>query len=219
MLKIGSTLLFSALVAVLLPGLACADVVEFTTGQRVEGQLKQVTAASVIIAVGGQTITFERAKVRAIYFGAAPPAAGAQPTLLKEALRALKSLQSVSRAGVIYRDYTPRVSDTKIHVDGYLESRAADQRIKKLMAEAMELYIFAGQAWNSRIRNAMGDQIYNHGTIALCPALREHLDTRQPEPPLSVEEVREIAVWNSMAYLWNCASDRITEIEKMSGVE
>ncbi len=42
-----------------------ADVVELTTGQRVEGAVKRVTSTAVLIEVGGQTISFEREKVRA----------------------------------------------------------------------------------------------------------------------------------------------------------
>ncbi len=60
-----------------------ADVIELKTGQRVEGTFKQATPAGVVIEVGGQPITFEQEKVRAIYFGPAPPPQ-AQPSALAE---------------------------------------------------------------------------------------------------------------------------------------
>lgn len=67
--------------------LAAADVVELKTGQRVDGTLRQATPASVSIEVGGQTITFEGEKVRAIYFGVAPASTSmaATPSLRAEA--------------------------------------------------------------------------------------------------------------------------------------
>jgi hypothetical protein len=49
--------------------LAIADGVELKNGQGVEGTLKQLSLTSVSIEVGGQVITFESSKVRAIYFG------------------------------------------------------------------------------------------------------------------------------------------------------
>ena len=69
-------------VTVLVLGLAVAksqaDVVELNNGQRVEGAFKQATPLGVVIEVGGQTIRFDVAKVRAIYLGAPP--ASAAPT-------------------------------------------------------------------------------------------------------------------------------------------
>jgi len=90
-----------ALVACLSLGtaFAWADVVELKTGQRVEGTFKLATPAGVVIEVGGQTITFEPEKVRAIYFGSAPSPQAA-PSALGGALQALKGLQSVTRGGV-----------------------------------------------------------------------------------------------------------------------
>jgi hypothetical protein len=55
--------------------LSWADVVELKTGQRVEGSFKQATSEGVVIEVGGQAITFELERVRAIYFGTAPASA------------------------------------------------------------------------------------------------------------------------------------------------
>ena len=64
----------ASLIAVAVP--VYADVVELKNGQRIEGTLRQATPASVSIDVGGQTMSIEGTRVRAIYFGSAP-AAGA----------------------------------------------------------------------------------------------------------------------------------------------
>jgi hypothetical protein len=64
------------------PSLAFPEVVELNGGEWVEGKLKEVTAAGVVVEVGGQTITFPSDRVQAIYFrGAsqAPPAPPAGP--------------------------------------------------------------------------------------------------------------------------------------------
>jgi len=73
-----------------------ADVIELKTGQRVEGTLKQATPASVAVEVGGQTITFEGDKVRAMSFGSMPPPKSGVPSLRGEAMRALRGQSRLS---------------------------------------------------------------------------------------------------------------------------
>lgn len=148
---------------------ARADVVELQNGQRVEGTLKQATPTSVSVEVGGQTITFEGEKVRAIYFGAAP-AIQVQPSAMDEAMKALKGLRSVAQGGITYRDYVPRVSDAKIVVDRYLQEPDASP-VKTSISEAMQFYVFAGAVWNAKITSQPG--IGAHPMVERCPALRE----------------------------------------------
>ena len=50
------------------PRLAVAEVIELNGGDWVEGRLKEVTPSSVVVEVGGQTITFPSDRVAAIYF-------------------------------------------------------------------------------------------------------------------------------------------------------
>src|SRR5260370_36143805 len=99
---------------------AFADVIELKTGQRVEGTLKTATPASVTVEVGGQAITFEGDKARAIYFGAAPVSRGVQSgTPAREAITARRGLESATSARGAYRDDGPRRQDTKLSPDRY----------------------------------------------------------------------------------------------------
>jgi hypothetical protein len=52
----------------------------------------------VVIEVGGQTITFDQEKVRAIYFGVAP-ATSVQPAALGDVLKALQSIMRITKEG------------------------------------------------------------------------------------------------------------------------
>jgi hypothetical protein len=109
---------------------AIADVIELNTGQRVEGAFKQATSRLVSVEVGGQTITFPRDKVRAIYLGPASNVVS-QPSLRVEALRSLKGVQSAVAGGISYSDYAPRVTDAKIVVDRYLDEDKSDSDITR----------------------------------------------------------------------------------------
>ena len=67
-------LLLLALLAV--PSIAAADVVELVNGERVEGAGMRASPDHVTVQVGGRTVIFDRAQVRAVYFGSAPPPCG-----------------------------------------------------------------------------------------------------------------------------------------------
>lgn len=56
-----------------------AEVVELSGGEWVEGKLREVTPAGVVVEVGGQTVTFPPDRVLAIYFRASSQGAPPQP--------------------------------------------------------------------------------------------------------------------------------------------
>jgi hypothetical protein len=61
------------------PSPALPEVVELSGGDWVQGALKEVTPAGVVVEVGGQTIKFPTDKVRAIYFAPVQPTAAQAP--------------------------------------------------------------------------------------------------------------------------------------------
>jgi len=56
-------------ILVVAPIAVSAHVVELTTGQKVEGTLKNADANSVRVEIGGQVVTFKGDQVRAIWYG------------------------------------------------------------------------------------------------------------------------------------------------------
>jgi len=54
------------------PAWAGADVVELTSGERVEGRDVRASPDLVTIQAGGRTLVFERDRVRAIHLGPPP---------------------------------------------------------------------------------------------------------------------------------------------------
>ena len=45
------------------------DVVELTTGERIEGTVIQTTATELVIEVGGTQVRFGRERVKAVFYG------------------------------------------------------------------------------------------------------------------------------------------------------
>ena len=219
--------------ALILPwGSVFADVVELKTGQRIEGTLKQATPTSVSIDVAGQTLTIEGEKVRAVYFGTAPSAQAVGET---EALKALKALQSVTRAGVTYRDYTTRVGDAKIQVDSGLPTiRRTSGEAAVALETAMGYYTAAGRVW--------GENITRRSTLTVpqwhvqkrdLPESCPHYHTAVARARAYVAQTKSQSDYpfsestNFLYFLpdvfpitqvfWGCASDKIAEAEKLLG--
>lgn len=203
------------------------DVVELKTGERLEGTFKQATSGGVVIEVGGQAIKMPLAKVRAIYFGAAPSArgTGSRPSGASAALQALKSVQSVTTVGVNLRDYTTRVADAKLIVDQFNQSPPekntpfGERASRKPISLAMRYYELAAQAWRlfSSSDNASGSGLMNLASsietdpeIRNCAALKELFAS-----PVARETGTGILIGSKPAVLWACASDNITEAERL----
>jgi len=215
-----------ALLLFLSAPLSLCDVVELKTGERLEGAFKQATSAGVVIEVGGQPITMPLAKVRAIYFGAAPShqAAASPPSAAHVALRALKGLESATTVGVNLRDYTTRLADIKLTVDQFVQSPPekiigfGERASRKPLSLALRYYELEGQAWRlfSSSDNGSGDELLYLGTliqtdaeIGGCPALNKLFAAR---PGLYGTELGR-----NPAILWSCASGKITEAERLLG--
>jgi hypothetical protein len=203
---------------------AFADVVELKTGQRVEGTLKQATTSSVAIEVGGQTITFEGDKVRAVYFGAAPAVTSPQPSLRGDALRALKGLQSATAGGVIYRDYASRVTDAKIIVDRYLQDDKSDNdSVKAAIAGAMNYYTIATRAWSASFPGANSEALMPDPAIHECVTAMKEIERRRKDlGQLYKDSPRKdsldgIYLAAHFSSIWPCASDKIAEAERLAG--
>jgi len=217
--------LYVAALALSLAVPAIADVIELKTGQRVDGTLKQATPVSVSVDVGGQTITFDGEKVRAIYFGAAPSPVASQPSARDEAMRALKALRSVAQGGITYRDYAPRASDAKIVVDRYLgEGRDVPER--SVIREAMEYYTYASSAWGASLSgDVAGFQTTGASPlIKRCPALTAELERSKREQPylwrgtaMETATAGIVIGGRGVSAIWSCAADKIAEAEKLLG--
>jgi hypothetical protein len=221
---------------------ANADVLELRSGERVEGKFKQATAAGVVIEVGGQNLTFSLTKVRAIYLGTAPPRSVQTPvqaSLFGEALRALKGIQSLARAGVDYREYTSHLNDATIQVDRYLQQPSEkDIGVRRPVEEALRLYVLAGNAWNTRFipaedkttrQAAIGADPVLDRCPGLPPILQNEVITFVPGYRITDQAVLQkllsspgiigslLSRESGVTAIWRCASDKIAEAELLSG--
>ena len=201
-------ILAAFLITLFFSGPALADVVELKTGQRVEGTLKQADQATVSVEVGGQVVTFKTEQVKTISYGSAAAGAASPAT---DAIRALKALQSVTGAGLTYRDYSTRVGDTKIQFDRAIGAGGLGSEADALRA-AMDYYVTAASVWSANLR---GNSIYLVDRAAApvkCAAYERYLAS-----------VRNAVTGGSFLFLdsgiiqvyWSCASAQLAAAEKL----
>jgi hypothetical protein len=218
------------------------DVVELANGNRVEGDLKQVDPKSVVIDVGGQSLTLGRDMVRAIFFGKPPDKASPQPTspgASPEALRALQGLRSMIASGpqpsysidwlfagaklpVSSAQYEPRIIDAQIIVDRYLHESGGDSTAKKAVSDSMYFYALAGAAMkrnedNRRQRIGMLATEIDQGDILFegCRHVKKFFaDYEASGGKNTVENGKHIVSMIIMREIWACANDSLADAEK-----
>jgi hypothetical protein len=216
------TIQFLLLVASSL-ALAFGETIELKTGERIEGAFKQATSAGAVIEVAGQPITIPLEKIKAIYFVSASSAPIAALAPAQEAIEALKALRSVTNSGLAYRDYAPRVLDTRIKVDHYLSLRTKEPA-QNPVGLAMRYYELALEAWEKGVLAVdVGKVIVGDSSLSACGTLKAAAPLIPTRTPLPAEEKLKSPVLvgtyvgQHPSTLWGCADERIEEAERLIG--
>ncbi len=196
---------------------AYADELELDTGERVTGELKETTADTVVIEVQGRPVSYERARVRAIFL--TPPSSAAAPPAPSpaDALAALKKLQAfVGRPSQTLPSYTAQVNETRVPVETYLKTAPVDSSLQPAIADALGLYAFAVKVWESRLTNSASTtaEIGRNQIVEKCPSL-QHIVAGYPAATTQENAWRRgTALEFQIPAIWSCAGEKIGEAEK-----
>jgi len=185
-----------------------AALLELKTGQKVEGDYAGGSAAEIKLKVGNQVLVFPVQDISGLHF-AAPASEGNFSGDSLKALRVLKSLQSVTKAGVNLSEYSRRVNDAAVEIDAFLDKyKGGHEEVLAEMREAMELYNTASLAWSHSVAK---DYLHiRDEDLRRCPALRNF------PARLGVRNVLGMPVTtSSLPDLWSCADERLTKIEEL----
>ena len=200
-----------------LVGTANADVLELDTGERVTGELKETSGDKVVVEVQGRLISYERARVRAIFLtpptGAAAPPPAPSPAA---ALAALKKLQAfVGQPSRGLPGYTAQVNESRVPVETYLKAAPVDSSLQPSIADAFALYAFAVKVWESRLTNSASAsaEIGRNPIVDKCPSL-QHIVAGYPAPTTQENAWRRgTALEFEIPAIWACAGEKIVEAE------
>jgi hypothetical protein len=148
----------------------------------------------------------------------------------KEALAALRTLQSATEIGISYRDYAPRVIDAKTKLDAYLdEPETDDAALRSRLETVMKIFIMAGQAWTDKMATdrvlrgqaldntdfgALGRAILTDKEISACPGFPKRIEEASAMlralPTQSLDSsMGVLAAMAGPQIFWTCASSKL----------
>lgn len=163
-----STVFFFFLLVCYVSFASAACIVQLKNGQKVEGNFKGATSHEIHVEVASQILKFKIDEVSHIIFDnkffSKEHSNNLTPisfkSSAKKALRSVKAIQSLIRAGVTYRDYSSKVNDSKIIVDEFLDeyNDSKHEDFNRLIGNAIGFYNAASLAWSSKITK--NEQIY-----------------------------------------------------------
>lgn len=139
----------------------------------------------------------------------------------REALRALKALNSALSVGLTYRDYHQRLIETKIIVDQYVETpRAQERGMQSVLDRTMSIYQIGGSIWRVQLSNDGRVPLSFIDGLHQMPCSRlKPITTRVWEA--YADSTDRIHVGADTSYtpnllplVWACATDGIREAER-----
>jgi hypothetical protein len=201
-----------------LAGAAHADVLELDNGERVTGELKETSADRIVIEVNGRPISYERARVRAIFLTPPTGGAAARPAPSPaDALAALKKLQVFvsQQASRGLPAYTAQVNESRVPVETYLKAAPVDSPLQPAIADALALHTFAIKVWESRLTNSASAsaEIGRNSIVDKCAALQKVV-AKYPAPTTQENAWRRgTALEFEIPVIWACAGEKVSEAE------
>ena len=158
--------------------------------------------------------------------GAAPPPrivvrlkpSESERVSIEHAVQALRELQSVSRVDVPYRQYFSRVSFAKGDVDRHLEA-IRDTELRSALSDTMALHVLAAAAWRAKTLNEKEkwEAVGEDPSVETCAAAKRILAITDDAPNMSRAQWRGMTLAAGVPLLWDCAAERLSEVERGLG--
>jgi hypothetical protein len=135
----------------------------------------------------------------------------------KEALNALKKLDTVVQTGVSYRDYSGVLADAKHPVSLFLESSEAklNQELADAFRNAVAHHDFALGVWRLKFSGRKAEDYFNEDTQVFQVILQAYPDT--PTGFAAYVKKRYILIGDVLSFLWGKASTEIGTATKLVG--
>lgn len=202
-----------------LAGTAYADVVELDTGERVTGDLKEASLDKVVVEVQGRLVSYDRARVRAIFLTPPSARAVAPAPSPADALVALKEIQSlVSGPSRTLPAYTTQLTQSRATIEPYLKATPTTTAVRSPIADALALYEFAVKVWESRLTNSASAsaEIGRNPIVDRCASL-QHVVEGYPAPTSQENAWRRgVALEFEIPSIWGCAGEKISEADALA---
>jgi hypothetical protein len=170
-----------------------------------------VALAVVLLLIGGGA---------AYYFRLASARSAAERRQAAEpAVNAVKALQSVTRVGITYNEYQPRLADATIQLDRYRSHPQRDAEVVRVLERAVAYYVIANRAWEINIRGRWLkrekiEEVFQTLWKVDCPPVR-NLAGRLNASLWAISDYPQDQFEPLVSTIWGCASDTIKDLDEL----
>jgi|YelNatPaOPRAMG01_1025707.scaffolds.fasta_scaffold76262_2 hypothetical protein len=162
----------------------------------------------------------------------------------KEAIEALKKLESRVQVGISYKDYGPALGETHYKVKNYLDSPESkkNSKLRNSIEKALNHYIYANDIWKYKFAGKVSDIIYREEpplphqyqyspNSATNDLIRKGDERRKEAAKRFVDQIMKdyrkvkltsyggggtfISISDALSVIWNEASDEIKIASKL----
>ncbi len=201
----------------LLVSLAHADVIELTSGQRLDGRVDQVTPSVVVIHRYGGVVTIARDSVRAIYLEPGVTPAPPFRLAVQDAVEALRRLADANASSVTHPERVKRLGEAKAMVERYVKSPDGPPGVQESFRAALGYLTLATTALDPALADRDLAAIGRHPSLDRCPHLSEAFQWDVPRLQ-TADRARNRGLIVSMfgvGALWRCGVEKIAEAERL----
>jgi hypothetical protein len=147
---------------------------------------------------------------------ARPKLADAERPAITQALGTLRELQSISTVDVPYRVYFNRFSFARAEAERHL-AEVRDPDARAAVVDAVALHALAANAWRAKTLNERDkwETVGQDPAGDLCVATRRVLGIADEPPNMSRAQWRGMALAASIPLLWDCAGERLADLDRM----
>jgi hypothetical protein len=147
---------------------------------------------------------------------ARPKLAESERLAITQVLGVLRELQSISTVDVPYRVYFNRFSFARAEADRYLAD-VRDVDARAALGDAVALHSLAASAWRAKTLNERDkwETVGQDPAADHCAATRRVLGIADEPANMSRAQWRGMALAASIPFLWDCAGERLAEIDRM----
>jgi hypothetical protein len=186
-----------------------AVTVKLKSGKDVTGKFAGANDHALMLATDSGSQEIRLSDIATIQFSAEVPVASDASS--REAIKALRRLDSAVSVGLTYREYGTRLVDTKVAVDEQLE-KIAEGELKMEIMRAMIDYKRASEVWEMKVTQSEG--FIRGGFMENISSYYKAL--RRDYPEMSVEEFKSadgvsilIDIDGALSVIWRSARKHI----------
>jgi hypothetical protein len=191
-------------------------------GQTLKGKFVSANTKKLTIIVGSSTQDMNMSEIASLIFSETRPSPVAavdtgSTSTARDAIKALRKLDSATSAGVTRTEYGTRLIDAKATVDDLLP-RIAEGDLKSEIVAAMREYVAASDAWQALYEINLDEISRGHGTAGVVHSVPKWIVEKysiKPDDP-GVGMGALYITSSILSAVWHVAKDHLDKAAQLA---